>query len=344
METREAATIAVATRRTAAASALHPLAPYFEGVWPLSERPEAALAPEELGVWRRAVPKHDPAYVLTEAHANAAQHVALRMKLRQPSIGLFGVPGTGKNALAREVAALFELPFYAQDLSASVDLQELIGGTALVQGTTIERLGKVLWFAERGAVICLNEVQAVDAEMQTLLHDLVAEGRTAVPSLEGTPRMVTVHPAAFFVLTWNPFQGRMPEPALLSRLGPIEFPLPTPGDECRMVAAILTHADPGLAVRSVDVLPDQALFRDLRRLYAAEELSVYPDLRFLVNFVAHRRALGLGAAARTLVALAPQLPDERDRALRQMARLLQNHLPGERRTYSFALGGDEGPS
>jgi hypothetical protein len=115
----------------------------------------------------------------------------------------------------------------------------------------------------------------------------------------------------------------------LSRLGAVEFPQPSDADECRLVARMLSAADidaTGREVPSAEVLRDQALFRDLRRLYEREELEVFPDLRFLENFAAFRRVLGVNAARQTLVALAPQVPEDRDRALRQIDRLVANHF------------------
>ena len=283
----------------------------------------------EQALWDAAIPEPDPNYVVTDAHQLAAKMLAVRLRLRKHCIGFFGVPGTGKNTLAREVAALFRLPYYSQDLDASLDLKELIGGTALEHGETVERIGKITWFAQRGALICLNEIQAVDPEMQTILHDLIGSRRIAIPSMEGKPRMLPVHPSTIFVVTWNPFRGRMPERALLSRLGAVEFPQPSDREECRLVARMLSTADlesTGREIPPAEVLRDQALFRDLRRLYQREELEVFPDLRFLENFAAFRRLLGVSAAKATLVALAPQIPEDRERAVRQIERLVANHF------------------
>jgi hypothetical protein len=290
--------------------------------------PEADAAVEQ-ALWEAAIPEPDPNYVLTDAHQLAAKMLAVRLRLRKHCIGFFGVPGTGKNTLAREVAALFRLPYYSQDLDASLDLKELIGGTALEHGQTVERIGKITWFAQRGAVICLNEIQAVDPEMQTILHDMIGSRRIAIPSMEGKPRMLPVHPSTIFIVTWNPFRGRMPERALLSRLGAVEFPQPSDSEECRLVARMLSAADidgTGREIPPSEVLRDQALFRDLRRLYEREELEVFPDLRFLENFAAFRRLLGVQVAKQTLVALAPQVPEDRERALRQIERLVANHF------------------
>lgn len=280
-----------------------------------------------LAIWTSAVPEPDPAYVAGDVQRMMAAHVGLRWRLGFGCIGIYGAPGTGKNALLREIAATLHVPLFAVDLSAGLDLVELVGGTALVAGTTVERVGKLTWWAQRGTLLVLNEIQAVEPAMQTLLHDLVAERRVVIPSLEGPPQAVNLHPGTFVAVTWNPFQGRMPEPALLSRLGAVEFPQPNQADEARILASRLAAADPSLARPPSEMTRDVALFTDLRQLYEQQELALFPDMRFALNFVAHRLVAGLPAAARTLAALALTGVGERHRSLRQLERVLVAHYP-----------------
>jgi hypothetical protein len=282
---------------------------------------------DERLLWDEAVPRPDPAYVAGAVQQMMAGHVGLRWRLGFGCIGIYGAPGTGKNALLREVAAAWRIPSFNVDLSAGLDLVELVGGTALVGGTTVERVGKLTWWAQRGAMLVLNEIQAVEPSMQTLLHDLVAERRVVIPSLEGRPQAVRLHAGTFVAVTWNPFQGRMPEPALLSRLGAVEFPQPSPPDETRILASRLGAADRELARPPAELVRDVALFTDLRVLYEQQELALYPDMRFAFNFVAHRVAAGLPAAVRTLGALALTGVGERQRSLRQLERVLVAHYP-----------------
>ncbi|MGH2355438.1 MAG: AAA family ATPase [Chloroflexota bacterium] len=281
--------------------------------------------PEERAVWDAAVPTSDPAYIAGQVQLMMAAHLGLRWRLGFGCIGIFGAPGTGKNALLREAAAIWRVPLFAVDLSAGLDLVELVGGTALLSGSTVERVGKITWWAQRGALLVLNEIQAVEPSMQTLLHDLVAERRVVIPSLEGPPQAIKLHPGTFVAVTWNPFQGRMPEPALLSRLGAVEFPQPSQADEAKIIASRLAAADPELARPPAEVVRDVALFTDLRQLYDQQELALYPDMRFALNFVAHRFAAGLPAAVRTLGALALTGVGERQRSLRQLERVLVAH-------------------
>lgn len=284
----------------------------------------------ERRVWCAAVPRGDPAYIAGQAQLMMASHVGLRWRLGFGCIGIFGAPGTGKNALLREVAAVLDVALFGVDLSAGLDLVELVGGTALVGGSTVERVGKLTWWAQRGALLVLNEIQAVEPAMQTLLHDLVAERRVVIPSLEGAPHAIQLHLGTFVAVTWNPFQGRMPEPALLSRLGAIEFPQPSRTDETRILASRLAAADPELALPPAELVRDVALFTDLRQLYEQQELALFPDMRFAFNFVAHRVAAGLPAAVRTLGALALTGVGERQRSLRQLERVVVAHYPQAR--------------
>ena len=282
---------------------------------------------EECLVWEEAIAKPDPAYIAGAVQQMMAAHVGLRWRLGFGCMGIYGAPGTGKNALLREAAAAWKVPLFSVDLSAGLDLVELVGGTALVSGNTVERVGKLTWWAQRGALLVLNEIQAVEPTMQTLLHDLVAERRVVIPSLEGPPRAIRLHAGTFVAVTWNPFQGRMPEPALLSRLGAIEFPQPSQADETRILASRLAAADPQIARPAADLTRDVALFTDLRQLYEQQELALYPDMRFALNFVAHRVASGLPAATRTLGALALTGVGERQRSLRQIERVVVAHYP-----------------
>ncbi|MBI3974120.1 MAG: AAA family ATPase [Chloroflexi bacterium] len=272
----------------------------------------------------------DPAYIVGQTQILMAEHLGLRWRLGFGCIGIFGVPGTGKNALLRQAAATLRIPMFAVDLSAGLDLVELVGGTALLSGTTVERVGKLTWWAQRGALLVLNEIQAVEPSMQTLLHDLVSERRVVIPSLEGAPQAILLHPGTLVAVTWNPFQGRMPEPALLSRLGAIEFPQPSQADEAKILAARLAAADPELARSPAEFTRDLALFTDLRQLYEQQELGLFPDMRFALNFAAHRLAVGLPAAVRTLNALALTGVGERQRSLRQLERVLVAHYPQAR--------------
>lgn len=283
--------------------------------------------PADEVVWNSAVPSPHPAYIAGQVQLMMATHVGLRWRLGFGCIGVYGAPGTGKNALLREVAAVWRMPMFSVDLSAGLDLVELVGGTALEGGSTVARVGKLTWWAQRGALLVLNEIQAVEPSMQTLLHDLVAERRVVIPSLEGPPQAVKLHDGTFVAVTWNPFQGRMPEPALLSRLGAIEFPQPSQADEAKILASRLAAADTELARPTQELVRDIALFTDLRQLYEQQELALYPDMRFALNFVAHRLAAGLPAATRTLAALALTGVGERQRSLRQLERVLLAHYP-----------------
>jgi hypothetical protein len=285
---------------------------------------------EERDAWNATIPAPDPAYIAGDTPCMMAEHLGLRWRLGFGCMGIYGAPGTGKNALLREAAATWQIPLFAVDLSAGLDLVELVGGTALSAGSTVERVGKLTWWAQRGALLVLNEIQAVEPSMQTLLHDLVAERRVVIASLEGPPQAIRLHLGTFVAVTWNPFQGRMPEPALLSRLGAIEFPQPSQAEEARILASRLAAADPALAKPPAEMGRDVALFTDLRQLYDQQELALYPDMRFALNFVAHRVASGLPAAVRTLAALALTGVGERQRSLRQLERIVVGHYPQAR--------------
>ncbi len=280
---------------------------------------------QERAIWESAVPQPDPAYVPGQVQLMMAAHLGLRWRLGFGCMGIYGSPGTGKNALLREAAAVWRVPLFTVDLSAGLDLVELVGGTALLGGSTVERVGKITWWAQRGALLALNEIQAVEPSMQTLLHDLVAERRVVIPSLDGSPQGIRLHPGTFVAVTWNPFQGRMPEPALLSRLGAVEFPQPGQADEAKILSSRLAAADAGLARPPAELVRDVALFTDLRQLYDQQELALFPDMRFALNFAAHRLAAGLPAAVRTLGALALTGAGERQRSLRQLERVIAAH-------------------
>jgi hypothetical protein len=77
---------------------------------------------EERGIWEEAIAQADPAYIAGAAQQMMAAHVGLRWRLGFGCIGIYGAPGTGKNALLREVAAAWRVPIFSVDLSAGLDL------------------------------------------------------------------------------------------------------------------------------------------------------------------------------------------------------------------------------
>lgn len=237
----------------------------------------------------------DDTYELTPQAAEVLQGMGglMRFQLAQRragregacTVGIYGPPGTGKNTTARQLAATLGLPFEETDVNKDTDVAGLFGGIGIRSrdGATetyaaSSRIGMAL---ESGAVVCINEVNTLPAETQTMLHQIAQEGRWTVPGPEGAQEVHYVHPASTLVLTWNESEG-MPQPALLSRLVTFEMQHPTEDQEKGMLTQWATGS--GLPVDQGDVDRTVQLVRGLRTLHEQGNLSVPPSFRDMKHF------------------------------------------------------------
>lgn len=153
------------------------------------------------------------------------------------AFGVYGPAGTGKNTLARQLAAALRtvdeagrltqgMNFVEADITPESSMQDLIGATVLTTdpqtGSTVSKaqLGKIGLAAAQGSVICINEIVR-SPKLATALQSMIEDGEIRIDSPEGGQIKIPVHPSTVFVATWNPgFEGDAERPAQapLSRL------------------------------------------------------------------------------------------------------------------------------
>ena len=271
--------------------------------------PERDALPQWLA---REIPDPDPGFVMTSVAEKILKGLkgvlAMRWSVMQrghaasgtwPSKmsgrawGLYGPPGTGKNAAIKELAAVLELPYVEEDVSASSDFARLIGEVVLENGSTRAQLGKIGQALVSGGVAVINEVVSADPEIQTALHQAAQDGILTIPGPEGAEMAYRIHPNSLLFLTWNPAGGTADRPteALTERLMTLPVGLPGEEEERQMLVNRL-NADFGLALTPEDVREDVAFFREMRGLAQQGRLAREPGFRTLVSFTALRRATG----------------------------------------------------
>jgi hypothetical protein len=154
------------------------------------------------------------------------------------AFGLYGPAGTGKNTLARQLAASIKtvdaqgrvtqgLHYEeATIVKGETRIQELIGTAVLTKdpesGATVTKaeLGRIGKAAAMGSVICINEI-VNSPELAAALQSMLEDGEIQLSSPEGGVIKIPVHPATTFVVTWNPgYEGHAdrPGPAPTSRM------------------------------------------------------------------------------------------------------------------------------
>lgn len=280
-------------------------------------RPRAEYSPQMQALIPS--PGSRASYILTEAHEEVALVLNPRLQSDDPGervIGLSGPPGTGKNEVAAQVAAVLQMPYYSVDCSSGVSAQDLTGGEVLrsrevraADGSvsyvteTQFRLGPIAQVARDGGVVAVNEIVSADPAVLTKMHDMVAERRISVDTVSGEAEYIPVHPDTIFVFTWNPNSSAMtaglkPGEALRSRMKPIELAAPKEADLARQLASQVRRSR-GYEVKDSDPLVGAGalMFTRLAQLRSqnAIESEVSPrDVMGLVSFLVHRRAVGGG--------------------------------------------------
>lgn len=273
----------------------------------------AGLAPfgGDLGEAGKAfVPAPDPAFVLTDAAALVAEEIAFSRSIGNRSYQVIGEPSAGKNYLLRQMSAVEGRPHLEIDASGETDLIELLGAPTIREGSMVFLTGKITGALEWGWRVVLNEANAVDRELLTVLHNVVGSGNSVedrvvvVSSPESERTVVPVHEDADLVFTFNPegtAEARRLPRALASRMPCRVMEAPSPGDAARVVAAqanrMLSRRGPG-SPRVDDAAARAAweFYRQLRALAAdpatSQGFERAPDARWVHRFAAEQAVRG----------------------------------------------------
>jgi hypothetical protein len=179
------------------------------------------------------------------------------------SFGLYGPAGTGKNTIARQIAASLKgddgkqgLPYYEVNVTPDSDIAQAIGEVVLTtdeNGATVSRvrLGPIGLLASSGGVLAVNEIVR-SPKLATALQSIIEDGELSIPSPEGGSVKIPVHPSAIFFSTWNPgYEGDADRPAQapLSRMTTFKLDYPSKKEQADRVRSFFR--------KNGDELPDE---------------------------------------------------------------------------------------
>lgn len=183
---------------------------------------------------QETIPAIDPDYVvnkeitkfmtiinsMVEASSKAPDHLRHRMRV----FGAYGPSGTGKSSLFRQIAAQIKVVntdgsitqgvgFHPVQISPKTNLSNLLGTTALKDGSTIPVLGPVGLALAQGGVLLLDEVVR-NPDTVNAIQDAIEYGSFTIESPEAGK--ITIPVANVIVgMTWNPgYEGSPDRPGM----------------------------------------------------------------------------------------------------------------------------------
>ena len=185
------------------------------------------------------------------------------------SFGLYGPAGTGKNTIARQIAASLKtddgkqgVPYYEVNVTPDLDIAQAIGEVVLTtdpdSGSTVSqvRLGPIGLLASSGGVLAVNEIVR-SPKLATALQSIIEDGELSIPSPEGGSVKIPVHPSAMFFSTWNPgYEGDADRPAQapLSRMTSFKLDYPSKKEQRDRVRSFFR--------KNGDTPPDEKIISD----------------------------------------------------------------------------------
>ncbi|MCP4427225.1 MAG: AAA domain-containing protein [Chloroflexi bacterium] len=240
----------------------------------------------------------DPSYVLDSnaervldgisASLQLAEKMPAKHAYKMRSFGIYGPAGTGKNSLARQLAASIRvreadgtirqgIGVIERTVAPDSTAKELIGSAVLEatpEGGTRSRvaLGPLGQAAATGSVVCVNEI-ARNPKLASAFQSMIEDGVIEIETPEAGTVHVPVHPATTFVFTWNPgYEGDADRPgqAPLSRM--TTFKLDAPGKDEVVHRAATFMQNMGISVNGVKV-PDQVQLKNSYKIPENIEFS-----------------------------------------------------------------------
>lgn len=242
------------------------------------------------------------------------------------AFGLYGPAGTGKNTLARQLAASVQtvdkdgnvsqgLNYTEYNVLPDSTLEDAIGTVVLEpdgNGGTRSRvkLGKIGLAAAMGSVICINEI-ARNEKLATALQSILEDGEIIIGSPEAGMTRIPVHPASITCMTWNPGnEGDPDRPAAapLSRIMPFELPKATAKERGARVGGFLKQFQPADAAPAATDAQRDVEREQVRQTILRKEYKIPPEINIsdheleaAVNFVQDIESLaGSGAMDRQI--------------------------------------------
>ena len=111
-----------------------------------------------------------------------------------------GESGTGKNAMISQVCAKLRRPLIRVNITRDTKEEHLVGSKTLIDGNIVYEDGPVIWCAENGAVLCLDEISAGDPNELLCIQSVMEGGEFYVKSLN---RMVKPKPGFAIIASDN---------------------------------------------------------------------------------------------------------------------------------------------